>query len=126
MAIISGRNSIIVNEILLFDFFWIFGFLTDSNRKSPLSPLWLLLSSDSTTVLFFLSQQSKSFESITTSIQLDRILKTRQNQEKVLKTSSWNQEIFSPEEKSKSQETPGWIGRFDSPVLQWLPILYFL
>jgi hypothetical protein len=75
-----------------------------------------------------LSQRSGSFESIATTVQLEKILETRENQEKVLKTSSWYQEIFPPGEKSKNQETPGKIRRFGSPALHiwYFPSSFFL
>jgi len=48
-------------------------------------------------------------------------LKTRRNQEKNLKNSSWYQEIFPPGEKSKNMESPGKIRRFGSPGDQQQP-----
>jgi len=57
-------------------------------------------------ILFFfglLVSEIQKFESIATNILRDKSLKTRENQEKVLKTSSWYQEFFHQEKSPKTR-----------------------
>jgi hypothetical protein len=57
-------------------------------------------------ILFFcglLVSVIQKFESIATNIQRDKNLKTREKQEKVLKTSSWYQEFFHQEKSLKTR-----------------------